>query len=134
MVSADSHNVGPADVVYEPLPEMDGEELGRLRAIIGFPDPENGSIRSRVRSHPSPLDDGVIDLHDSHRPESYLAELLDEVDRKLEKLLDGGPVTVINDGISQALASVHCEIGDMRHQLEQLQASLDRVTRSLIGD
>ena len=126
MVRGGARAVGTDDVVYEPLPEMDSEELARLRAVIGFADDDSGAMRSRRPSR-------IIDLRDGDEPRSYLEEVLEEVDRKLEKLLDGGPVTVVNDGYGAALGAVHGEIEVLRVQVKQLQSSLDRLTRSLMG-
>jgi hypothetical protein len=121
-----SREVDVNDVVYEPLPAMDGDELGRLRTIIGLPDDGSGEIPAR---RPSP----VIDLGDHREPRNYLEERLDEVDRKLEKLLDAGPMPVFNAFFGEALVSVHSEIDELRIQLQQLQSSIDLLRQTLFG-
>jgi len=113
-------------VLYEPLPALDRDELRRLRAIIGPRDDNAADVGS-------PLLAGVIDLRDGHAPRSHFEEAIEEVDRKLGKLLDGRPVTVINDGFSQALIAVRGEIDEVRAQLTQLQSSVERLTQLLIG-
>jgi hypothetical protein len=63
-----------------------------------------------------------------------VAELLEAVDRKLEKLLEAGPELIFNDFISQAFVSVHSEIDQLRGEMRQLQSSLDQLSRALLGE
>jgi hypothetical protein len=121
-----------AEVVYEPLPTMDREELRKLRATIGEPD-DDSEVPSRRARATSSFEGAVIDLRDGAAPSVRFGELLEEIDRKLEKLLDGGPVSVINTGTTRALNGIHSEIDDLRNQLHHLQSSLDRLTDALIG-
>jgi hypothetical protein len=128
------------DDVYEPLPEMDRDELQRLRATIGLPDESLEPVRLRIRF---PADQRepirpraaapIIELHDSDPPDGNLQELLQEVDRKLEKLIDMGPTPVFNSFFGDALVSLHSEIGDMNRSLAQLQASIDALQARLFG-
>lgn len=125
-----------ADIVYEPLPEMDSAELARLRAVIGMPDVEAQPIWPRPR-HAKTIDlsdEPVVDFDATPAPPAHsLIELLEEVDRKLEKLLHAGPAVPSSNGVGASLNALHCEVDDMRHRVEQLQTSLDALTRSLLG-
>ena len=125
---------GLAEVVYEPLPAMGREELRRLRATIGQADSEGDTAPpSRRHRSASSVAGVVIGLQDPAVPAIHFGELLEEVDRKLEKLLDGGSVTVVNEEWGRALAGVHSEISALRSQVHDLQASLDRLVIALLG-
>lgn len=125
------------EVVYEPLPKLDASELRRLRDTIGLPEasgPDWGRppIADRVpapRNDPAP----VVDVRDNP-PAGNLTALLADVNRKLETLIAGGSAPVFNDFFAEALVSLHCDIDDMRVQLKDLRASLDRLTSALVGD
>jgi hypothetical protein len=130
--------VADGDVVYEPLPQLDRDELRRLRATIGLPEADQREpIRPRVLADRVPVPPvaatTVIDLRDAAAPRVNLVELLEEVDRKLAKLIDGGSMPVFNDFFGDALVEVQSEMGDMRQQLDDLQASLNKLARKLLG-
>ena len=119
-----------ADVhdVYEPLPEMDREQLARLRAIIGFPDPESAPSPARPR-----LSAPAIELHDSDPPDRDVVGLLEEVDRKLEKLIEMGPLPIRGAFFESALVSLHADNDDLHRQMARLQASVDWLTHRVVG-
>jgi hypothetical protein len=142
-VAAEGNGDTGVDVVDQPLPEMDREELRRLRAIIGPPGADSAPTRPRGqgnghgRPEPSPLPE-VVNGHNGHaRYEGLrsrsLAELLEEIDRKLEKLLDAGPEPIFTDFVGQALVSVQSEIDVLRGEMRQLQSSLDQLSNALLG-
>jgi hypothetical protein len=131
-----SAEVSEDDFVYEPLPQLDRDELRRLRATIGLPANEpRPKRRARLLADRVPaagaVAEPVIDLRDADAPRN-LTELLEDVDRKLEKLIVGGSMSEADD-FSAALVSMDAEIGDMRDQLTDLQASLEQLTRQLLG-
>ncbi|MEY2420267.1 MAG: hypothetical protein QOI95_334 [Acidimicrobiaceae bacterium] len=139
------------DVVYEPLPEMDGDELRRLRETIGLADDSSERIRPRasvesvdsvdavddddVRDDrvPLPRSAPLFELRDSDPPDSNMRELLEEVDRKLEKLIEMGPLPVFNTFFGEALVSLHADLADVQRQLAELHASVEALTHALLG-
>lgn len=122
---------------------MGRDELERLREVIGLPDADDAPAWVPRRHAPS---NGLTDAHDAgaiidltDAPVSatdygrrYLAEIVEEIDRKLDKLVHGAPA-LPGHALDQDIRELRYEVDDMRHRVEQLQTSLDALTRSLLG-
>ncbi|MEY2404392.1 MAG: hypothetical protein QOD38_1943 [Acidimicrobiaceae bacterium] len=142
-----STELSPTDCVYEPLPEMDQEELRRLRATIGFPQEDSVPLRLHSARTVIDLRDGAdvdadaddrVSGTDDHvdaaeRAGGGVVGLLADVDRKVDQLIELDPAPVFNAFFGEALVSLHGEIEDMHQHIERLQASIDVLTRALLG-
>jgi hypothetical protein len=98
-------DTGGAPHDYDVAEAM-AEELGRALGIVA----ERLSVLETRDNGPAPI--------------------LDEIDRKLDTLIDSGHAT---DGTNHSLSQVQLELSEMRLQMQQMRVRLDRLSKQLLG-
>jgi hypothetical protein len=152
MGSADEHEFSVDDVVNEPLSTGAPQEL---RAVLGFPAPvgvpRTRPLRAdRAAEKVSEVADGPPQeqleemlrelTHGLARVADRLAllevrgtdpsGLLEEIDRKLEKLLDSRRAA---SATNHSTSELQLDLSDVRLELQELRATVDRVANHLFG-